>query len=407
MVLEKAVGISNIKGALEDLRQGKMIILVDDEDRENEGDLTMIAEKVTPEAINFMAKYARGLICLALHPDIVERLKLPLMVHDNQSRFQTAFTVSIEAKNGVTTGISAADRAHTILTAVADDAKPDDLVQPGHLFPLRARRGGVLFRTGQTEGSVDLARLAGLKPAAVICEIMNEDGTMARRPDLDQFAKKHGLRIVTVADIIAYRMRNESFVHKEAETILPTPYGEFKAVAFINELDNSEHLALIKGEIEPNKDILVRVHSECLTGDVFGSYRCDCGDQLKKSLKMINQEELGVVVYLRQEGRGIGFANKLKAYALQDKGFDTVEANKELGFKPDLRDYGVGAQILVALGVRRMRIMTNNPKKIIGLDGYGLTVTGRVPIEITPRPENVRYLLTKCEKLGHIMSFNS
>jgi len=401
------VGISNIKGALEDLRQGKMIILVDDEDRENEGDLTMIAEKVTPEAINFMAKYARGLICLALHPDIVERLKLPLMVHDNQSRFQTAFTVSIEAKNGVTTGISAADRAHTILTAVADDAKPDDLVQPGHLFPLRARRGGVLFRTGQTEGSVDLARLAGLKPAAVICEIMNEDGTMARRPDLDQFAKKHGLRIVTVADIIAYRMRNESFVHKEAETILPTPYGEFKAVAFINELDNSEHLALIKGEIEPNKDILVRVHSECLTGDVFGSYRCDCGDQLKKSLKMINQEELGVVVYLRQEGRGIGFANKLKAYALQDKGFDTVEANKELGFKPDLRDYGVGAQILVALGVRRMRIMTNNPKKIIGLDGYGLTVTGRVPIEITPRPENVRYLLTKCEKLGHIMSFNS
>jgi 3,4-dihydroxy 2-butanone 4-phosphate synthase/GTP cyclohydrolase II len=407
MVLEKAMGISNIKGALEDLRQGKMIILVDDEDRENEGDLTMAAEKVTPEAINFMAKYARGLICLSLHPDIVERLKLPLMVQDNQSRFQTAFTVSIEAKNGVTTGISAADRAHTILTAVADDAKPDDLVQPGHLFPLRSRRGGVLFRTGQTEGSVDLARLAGLKSAGVICEIMNEDGTMARRPDLDQFAKKHGLRIVTVADIIAYRMRNESFVHKEAETILPTPSGEFKAIAFINELDNSEHLALVKGEIAPNKDILVRVHSECLTGDVFGSYRCDCGDQLQKSLKMIDQEGLGVVVYLRQEGRGIGFANKLKAYALQDKGFDTVEANEELGFKPDLRDYGVGAQILVALGVRRMRIMTNNPKKIIGLEGYGLTVIGRVPIEIPPRPENVRYLLTKCEKLGHIMSINS
>ena len=401
------MGISNIKGALEDLRQGKMIILVDDEDRENEGDLTMAAEKVTPEAINFMSKYARGLICLSLHPDMVERLKLPLMVQDNQSRFQTAFTVSIEAKNGVTTGISAADRAHTILTAVADDAKPDDLVQPGHLFPLRSRRGGVLFRTGQTEGSVDLARLAGLKPAGVICEIMNEDGTMARRPDLDQFAKKHGLRIVTVADIIAYRMRNESFVHKEAETVLPTPSGEFKAIAFINELDNSEHLALVKGEIEPNKDILVRVHSECLTGDVFGSYRCDCGDQLQKSLKMIDQEGLGVVVYLRQEGRGIGFANKLKAYALQDKGFDTVEANEELGFKPDLRDYGVGAQILVALGVRRMRIMTNNPKKMVGLEGYGLTVTGRVPIEIPPRPENVRYLLTKCEKLGHIMSINS
>jgi len=407
MVLEKAMGISNIKGALEDLRQGKMIILVDDEDRENEGDLTMAAEKVTPEAINFMAKYARGLICLSLHPDIVERLKLPLMVQDNQSRFQTSFTVSIEAKNGVTTGISAADRAHTVLTAVADDAKPDDLVQPGHLFPLRSRRGGVLFRTGQTEGSVDLARLAGLKPAGVICEIMNDDGTMARRPDLDQFAKKHGLRIVTVADIIAYRMRNESFVHKEAETVLTTPSGEFKAIAFINELDNSEHLALVKGEIAPNKDILVRVHSECLTGDVFGSYRCDCGDQLQKSLKMIDQEELGVVVYLRQEGRGIGFANKLKAYALQDKGFDTVEANQKLGFKPDLRDYGVGAQILVALGVRRMRIMTNNPKKIVGLDGYGLTVTGRVPIEIPPRPENVRYLLTKCEKLGHIMSINS
>ena len=401
------MGISNIKGALEDLRQGKMIILVDDEDRENEGDLTMAAEKVTPEAINFMSKYGRGLICLSLHPDIVERLKVPLMVQDNQSRFQTAFTVSIEAKNGVTTGISAADRAHTILTAVADDAQPDDLVQPGHIFPLRSRRGGVLFRTGQTEGSVDLARLAGLKPAGVICEIMNEDGTMSRRPDLNQFAKKHGLRIVTVADIIAYRMRNESFVHKEAETVLPTPSGEFKAIAFINELDNSEHLALVKGEIEPEKDILVRVHSECLTGDVFGSYRCDCGDQLQKSLKMIEQEGLGVVVYLRQEGRGIGFANKLKAYALQEKGFDTVEANEELGFKPDLRDYGVGAQILVELGVRRMRIMTNNPKKMVGLDGYGLTVTARVPIEIPPRPENVRYLLTKCEKMGHIMSINS
>ena len=400
------MGISNIKDALEDLKQGKMIILVDDEDRENEGDLTIAAEKINPEAINFMAKYARGLICLSLHPDIVERIKLPLMVRDNQSRFQTAFTVSIEAKNGVTTGISAADRAHTILTAVADDAKPDDLVQPGHLFPLRSRRGGVLFRTGQTEGSVDLARLAGLKPAGVICEIMNDDGTMARRPDLDKFAKKHDLRVVTVADIIAYRMRNESFVHKEAETVLPTPFGEFRAIAFRNELDNSEHLALVKGEIDPDGDILVRVHSECLTGDVFASFRCDCGDQLKKALKMIDQEGLGVVIYLRQEGRGIGFANKLKAYALQDKGFDTVEANKKLGFKADLRDYGVGAQILVALGVRRMRIMTNNPKKIVGLEGYGLTVTGRVPIEIPPRPENVRYLLTKCEKLGHIMEIS-
>ncbi len=397
------MGISDIQGALEDLRQGKMVILVDDEDRENEGDLTMAAEKVTPEAINFMATYGRGLICLSLHPDIVERLGLPPMVHDNRSRFQTAFTVSVDAKKGVTTGISAADRAHTILTAVGDDVAPDDLVQPGHVFPIRARRGGVLFRAGQTEGSVDLARVASLKPAAVICEIMNEDGTMARRPNLDAFAQSHGLKVVTIADIIAYRMRNESFVHREAETVLPTPCGEFKAIAFSNELDNSEHLALIKGEVDPEKDILVRVHSECLTGDVFGSYRCDCGDQLKKALEMINKEGLGVVIYLRQEGRGIGFANKLKAYALQDKGLDTVEANKRLGFKPDLRDYGVGAQILVALGVKRMKIMTNNPKKIVGLEGYGLTVTGRVPIEIPPRAENVKYLLTKCEKLGHIM----
>ncbi len=401
------MGISDIGGAFEDLRKGELIILVDDEDRENEGDLAMAAEKVTPEAINFMAKHARGLICLSLHPDIVERLSLPLMVQDNRSRFQTAFTVSIEAKNGVTTGISAADRAHTILTAVADDASPGDLIQPGHIFPLRARRGGVLFRAGQTEGSVDLARLAGLKPAGVICEIMNEDGTMARRPDLDGFAKKHGLSVVTIADTIAYRMRNESFVHKEAETVLPTSFGEFKVIAFSNELDKSEHLALVKGEIDPDEDILVRVHSECLTGDVLGSYRCDCGDQLKKALKMIDQEGLGVLIYLRQEGRGIGFANKLKAYELQDKGLDTVEANKRLGFKPDLRDYGVGAQILVALGVKRMKIMTNNPKKIVGLEGYGLTVTDRVPIEIPPRPENAHYLLTKCEKLGHIMRINT
>jgi 3,4-dihydroxy 2-butanone 4-phosphate synthase/GTP cyclohydrolase II len=384
-----------------------MIILVDDEDRENEGDLAMAAEKVSPEDINFMAKYARGLVCLSLHPDIVEKLRLPLMVQDNRSRFGTAFTVSIEAKQGVSTGISAADRAHTILTAVNDDSTPDDLVQPGHVFPLRSRRGGVLFRAGQTEGSVDLARLAGLKPAGVICEIMNDDGTMARRPDLDIFAKEHNLRVVTVADIIAYRMRYESFVQREAETVLPTPYGEFKAIAFRNELDDSEHMALVKGEIDPEKDILVRVHSECLTGDVFGSFRCDCGDQLKRALKMVDQEGLGVVIYLRQEGRGIGFANKIKAYALQDKGLDTVEANEELGFKPDLRDYGVGAQILVSLGVRKMRLMTNNPKKVVGLEGYDLTITERVPIETPPRPENMKYLLTKCEKLGHIMNINS
>jgi len=397
------MAIAKIEEILEDLRQGKMIILVDDENRENEGDLTIAAEKVTPEAINFMAKYGRGLICLALAPEIVDRLKLPPMVYDNRSPYKTAFTVSIEARHGVSTGISAHDRAHTILTAIADDARPEDLVQPGHVFPLRARRGGVLFRTGQTEGSVDLARLAGLKPAAVICEIMKDDGTMARMPDLEKFAEEHGLKIATVADIIAYRMRTESFVHKAAETILPTPYGEFRAIAFVNDIDDFEHLALVKGEISPEKEILVRVHSECLTGDVFGSYRCDCGEQLRKAMEMIQQEGLGVLLYLQQEGRGIGLANKLKAYSLQDKGLDTVEANEELGFGPDLRDYGVGAQILVALGVRKMRLLTNNPKKIVGLEGYGLKVVGRVPIEVEPRPENRNYLITKCQKLGHLM----
>jgi len=397
--------IANVKEVLEDLRQGKMIILVDDEARENEGDLTIAAEKVTPEAINFMAKYGRGLICLALSPEIVEKLKLPLMVYDNRSPYKTAFTVSIEARQGVTTGISAADRAHTILTAVAEDAKPEeDLIQPGHVFPLRARRGGVLFRTGQTEGSVDLARLAGLSEAAVICEIMNEDGTMARMPDIEKFSKKHDLKIAAVADIIAYRMRTESFVHSAAETILPTPYGEFKAIAFSNDIDDYEHLALVKGNIDPDKEVMVRVHSECLTGDVFGSYRCDCGEQLKKAMEMVQEEGLGVILYLQQEGRGIGLVNKLKAYKLQDEGFDTVEANEQLGFDPDLRDYGVGAQILVALGVRKMKLITNNPRKIIGLEGYNLKVTGRVPIEIEPRPENRKYLFTKCQKLGHLMN---
>ncbi len=398
------MSIANIKEVLEDLRQGKMIILVDDEARENEGDLTIAAEKVTPEAINFMAKYGRGLICLALSPENVEKLKLPLMVYDNRSPFQTAFTVSVEARQGVTTGISAADRAHTILTAVAEDARPEDLIQPGHVFPLRARRGGVLFRTGQTEGSVDLARLAGMKEAAVICEIMNEDGTMARMPDIEKFSKKHDLKIAAVADIIAYRMRTESFVHSAAETILPTPYGEFKAIAFSNDIDDYEHLALVKGNIDPDSEVMVRVHSECLTGDVFGSYRCDCGEQLKKSLEMVQEEGLGVILYLHQEGRGIGLVNKLKAYKLQDEGFDTVEANEQLGFGPDLRDYGVGAQILVALGVRKMKLITNNPRKIIGLEGYNLQVTSRVPIEIEPRPENRKYLLTKCQKLGHLMN---
>ncbi|MFO7740154.1 MAG: bifunctional 3,4-dihydroxy-2-butanone-4-phosphate synthase/GTP cyclohydrolase II [Desulfatiglandaceae bacterium] len=395
--------IARVEEVLEALRQGKMIILVDDERRENEGDLTIAAEKVTPEAINFMAKYGRGLICLALSPEIVEKLKLPLMVYDNTSPFNTAFTVSIEARHGVSTGISAADRARTVVTAVAEDAKAEDLVQPGHIFPLRARRGGVLFRTGQTEGSVDLARLAGLRPAAVICEVMNDDGSMARMPDLEKFADKHSLKIATVADIIAYRMRKESFVHRAAETILPTPFGEFRAIAFANDIDDYEHLALVKGEIDPERDVMVRVHSECLTGDVFGSYRCDCGEQLQKAMEIVQQEGMGVILYLHQEGRGIGLVNKLKAYALQDKGFDTVEANEQLGFDPDLRDYGVGAQILVSLGVRKMKLLTNNPKKIIGLEGYGLQVTGRVPIEIEPRPENKKYLLTKCQKLGHLM----
>ncbi len=395
--------ISDVDEVLKDLKDGRMIILVDNEDRENEGDLTIAAEKITPEAVNFMAKYGRGLICLALNHEIVEQLKLTPMVYDNRSPYKTAFTASIEARHGVTTGISAADRAHTILTAVADEARPEDLVQPGHVFPLRARRGGVLFRTGQTEGSVDLARLAGLKPAAVICEVMKDDGTMARMPDLEVFAEKHGLKIATVADVIAYRMRKESFVHMAAETVLPTPIGEFRAIAFVNDIDDYEHLALVKGEIDPEKEVMVRVHSECLTGDVFGSYRCDCGEQLKRAMKMVQDEGHGVILYLQQEGRGIGLANKLKAYALQDKGFDTVEANEELGFDPDLRDYGVGAQILVALGVRKMRLITNNPKKIVGLEGYGLEVVGRVPIEIKPRPENRKYLLTKCQKLGHIM----
>ncbi|MGM0427017.1 MAG: bifunctional 3,4-dihydroxy-2-butanone-4-phosphate synthase/GTP cyclohydrolase II [Thermodesulfobacteriota bacterium] len=396
--------IAEIKDILDDFRQGKMIILVDDEDRENEGDLTIAAEKVTPEAINFMAKYGRGLICLALGPEIVENLKLSQMVEENRSSFQTAFTVSIEAAKGVSTGISAADRAHTILTAIADNAKPEDLVQPGHVFPLRARRGGVLFRTGQTEGSVDLARLAGLKNAAVICEVMKDDGTMARLPDLEKFAEEHDVKIATVADIISYRMRTESFVHRAAETVLPTPFGEFKAVAFVNDIDEYEHLALVKGDIDPEKEVLVRVHSGCLTGDVFGSYRCDCGEQLEKALQMVEEEGLGVILYLQQEGRGIGLANKLRAYALQDKGFDTVEANEELGFAPDLRDYGVGAQILVELGVRKMKIITNNPKKMIGLDGYGLEVTDRVPVECKPRPENIQYLSTKCQKLGHLLN---
>jgi len=395
--------VARIEDAIKDIKAGKMVILVDDEDRENEGDLTMAAEKVTPEAINFMAKYGRGLVCLSLTQEIADQLKLPLMVSDNQSPFHTAFTVSIEARKGVTTGISAHDRATTILTAVHPEAKPDDLVSPGHIFPLRAKRGGVLKRTGQTEGSVDLSRLAGLTPAGVICEIMKDDGTMARMPDLEKFAAEHDLKICTIADLISYRMRNESFVHREADVRLPTEFGEFRAIAYTNEVDDTENVALIKGEIDPEKPILVRVHSECLTGDVFHSRRCDCGDQLAGALNRIAQEGNGVLLYMKQEGRGIGLINKLKAYELQDQGCDTVEANEALGFPADLRDYGVGAQILNDLGIRKMRLMTNNPKKMVGLEGYGLSVVERVPIEIKPCADNERYLRTKCVKLGHLM----
>jgi 3,4-dihydroxy 2-butanone 4-phosphate synthase/GTP cyclohydrolase II len=400
--------INRIEEALEDIRQGKMVILVDDEDRENEGDLTMAAEKVTPEAINFMAKYGRGLICLSLTEERLNQLRLPMMVSENTSRFQTAFTISIDARRGITTGISAADRAWTILTAIDERTKSEDLVAPGHVFPLRARKGGVLVRTGQTEGSVDLARLAGLKPAGVICEVMKDDGTMARMPDLQIFANAHGLKIVTIADLIKYRLSKESLVRRIAQAKLPTKYGGmFTAIAYENDIDSYHHIALVKGEIQPEDKVLVRVHSQCLTGDVFGSKRCDCEEQLHTAMAMVEKEGKGVIVYMRQEGRGIGLVNKLRAYCLQDEGKDTVEANEALGFKADMRDYGIGAQILMDLGLHKIRQMTNNPRKIIGLEGYGIEVVERVPIETKPHQENIEYLKTKAKKMGHLLSIKS
>jgi len=397
-----------IEQAIQDIKDGKMVILVDDESRENEGDLCMAAEKVTPQAINFMATYGRGLICLAMTADKCDSIDLPPMVDNNQSPYGTGFTVSIEARCGVSTGISAHDRATTILTAVAADCRPRDLVRPGHVFPLRAKSGGVIVRAGQTEGSVDLARLAGLTPAGVICEVMDEDGTMARMPALEKFSEKHGVGICTIEDLIEYRMRTESFVHRSAETVIPTLVaGDFKAIVYENDVDNLLHIAMVKGEIDPAKPVLVRVHSECLTGDIFGSLRCDCGPQLHRAMEMIDREQSGVLLYIRQEGRGIGLVNKLRAYALQDQGLDTVEANEKLGFKPDLRNYGIGAQILVDIGVRKMRLLTNNPKKMVGLDGYGLSIVEQVPIEVPANEYNKCYLECKKLKMGHLLNIDA
>jgi 3,4-dihydroxy 2-butanone 4-phosphate synthase/GTP cyclohydrolase II len=399
------MAVSPIKEVVEDIKAGKMVILVDDEDRENEGDLCMAAESITPAAINFMATHGRGLICMTLSSDIVDQLQLPMMVTDNQSPYGTGFTISIEARTGVSTGISAADRSRTVEAAVALDAKPYDIISPGHIFPLRAKDGGVLVRTGQTEGSVDLARLAGMRTAGVICEIMKDDGTMARMPDLEVFAKKHDLKIATIADLVGHRIRQDVLVHRAAEARVPTEHaGEFTAIVYKNDVDELEHIALVKNDIDPDSEVLVRVHSECLTGDVFGSSRCDCGGQLHAAMRMIDQQGSGVVLYMRQEGRGIGLVNKIKAYKLQDdEGVDTVEANLKLGFKADLRDYGIGAQILRDLGVTKMAMLTNNPKKIVGLEGYGIEVVDRISIEMEPGEENMGYLMCKRDRMGHLI----
>ena len=393
-----------IDDAVAEIRAGRMVIVVDDEDRENEGDLTIAAEKITPEAINFMAKYGRGLICLSMTPERLDELEIPLMVSQNSSRFDTAFCVSIEAKGRTSTGISASDRAETVLAAIDPATRPTDLARPGHMFPLRSRTGGVMVRAGQTEAAVDLARIAGLYPAGVICEIMNEDGTMARVPELAKFARKHKLLMVTIADLINYRIRTESLVKRVATAKLPTDYGDFQIHAFENQIDRQTHVALVYGDITSGKDVLVRVHSQCLTGDVLHSIRCDCGAQLEAAMQRISTEGRGVLLYLNQEGRGIGLANKIRAYELQDEGFDTVEANERLGFKADQRDYGMGVQILRELGIRSMRLLSNNPRKLVGIEGYGLTVAEWLPLEIPASESTRRYLKAKKEKLGHKLS---
>jgi 3,4-dihydroxy 2-butanone 4-phosphate synthase/GTP cyclohydrolase II len=397
------MGLASIPEAIEDIKAGKFVIVVDDEDRENEGDLVIAAEKITAEAINFMARHGRGLICMPVTGERLEALRIPMMVANNTSKFTTPFAVPVEAREGTSTGISAADRARTVQVMVDPRTKPEDILMPGHMFPLRAKDGGVLVRTGQTEATVDLARMAGFTPAGVLCEIMNEDGTMARLPQLEIFAKKHGLKIISVADLIAYRFRHERLVMRVAEAKLPTPYGNFKVIAYKSTTDPDEHLAMVMGDVATDEPVLVRVHSQCLTGDVFHSMRCDCGEQIEMAMKRIAGEGRGVVLYMRQEGRGIGIHNKIKAYALQDKGMDTVEANLSLGFKADQRDYGIGAQILADLGVRKMRLMTNNPKKMSGLESYGLTITEQLPITTQPNQHNRRYLQTKQKKMGHLL----